>query len=191
MAVAYGPAGAGKDYLLGKLAEQVETKKWLSYTTRSPRDGEVDGKDYHFVSDAKFRELIDAKMIFEYTEHAGALYGKSAASLDMDVLNVAIMEPFGAKAAQDLVPDAVMMRCVADENTRLNRMIESRGEEEAHARMAVDDVEARIAEAGISDPVIEVTEENIDQIVESVVEAYRDLKETRAADNTMGTGPSR
>lgn len=70
------PSGAGKSTLARKLMEWDDTLRFsVSATTRAPRPGEVDGKDYHFLSDSAFRTLVaDGKML-EHAHVFGNFYG--------------------------------------------------------------------------------------------------------------------
>ena len=55
-----GPAGAGKTEIVKKLiAKHPYVRLSVSCTTRAPRPGEVDGVNYHFVSEARFKQLVD------------------------------------------------------------------------------------------------------------------------------------
>ncbi|MGO8609932.1 guanylate kinase, partial [Rhizobium johnstonii] len=61
------PSGAGKSTIARKLlAAEPELSMSVSYTTRAPRPGEVDGKDYHFVSLDKFREMVSNHEFLEW-----------------------------------------------------------------------------------------------------------------------------
>ncbi|HCN81900.1 MAG: guanylate kinase [Akkermansiaceae bacterium] len=62
-----GPSGSGKTTLCRRLADEKEAHYSISCTTRLPRDGEIDGKDYHFLSRKDFQSHIDAG---EFLEHA-------------------------------------------------------------------------------------------------------------------------
>ncbi len=57
------------------LSRHPELNYSISATTRSPRDGEVDGKDYYFISRSKFQRLIEEGEFLEWAEFAGNLYG--------------------------------------------------------------------------------------------------------------------
>ncbi|MHB8481751.1 MAG: guanylate kinase [Nitrospiria bacterium] len=72
------PSGAGKTSLCKKVVERVEDMKIsISYTTRSRRNGEVDGEDYYFVDQGQFRTMIENNEFLEYAEVHGNLYGTS------------------------------------------------------------------------------------------------------------------
>ena len=62
-----GPSGSGKTTLCRRLADEKEAHYSISCTTRLPRDGEIDGKDYHFLTTKDFQSRIDAG---EFLEHA-------------------------------------------------------------------------------------------------------------------------
>jgi len=74
-----GPSGCGKSTLLKKLfADFPDSFGFsVSHTTRSPRPGEVDGKDYHFTSQDKIKEGIANDLFLEYAEFSGNIYGTS------------------------------------------------------------------------------------------------------------------
>ncbi|MEO1432049.1 MAG: guanylate kinase [Cyanobacteria bacterium J06633_8] len=71
-----GPSGVGKGTLMRLLlSRHPELNYSISATTRSPRPGEVDGKDYYFISRSKFQRLIEEGEFLEWAEFAGNLYG--------------------------------------------------------------------------------------------------------------------
>lgn len=81
------PSGAGKTSLCREVAKLVPNLQYsISYTTRSPRPGEVHGKDYFFVDEATFRNMIDRNDFIEWAEVHGNLYGTSRELL-MDAVN--------------------------------------------------------------------------------------------------------
>lgn len=70
------PSGAGKSTLTRRLRAWDPTLDFsVSATTRTPRAGEVDGKDYHFMSDAGFRKYVDDGFMLEYAQVFGNFYG--------------------------------------------------------------------------------------------------------------------
>ena len=71
-----GPSGVGKGTLMRLLlSRHPELNYSISATTRPPRLGEVDGKDYYFISPSKFQQLIEEGEFLEWAEFAGNLYG--------------------------------------------------------------------------------------------------------------------
>lgn len=98
------PSGAGKTTLLrGVMSSLVKVKFSVSHTTRNPREGEVDGVDYHFVSRDTFGQMIVDNVFLEHAEVHGNFYGTSYAAieeqlqdgfdviLDIDVQGAAIL----------------------------------------------------------------------------------------------------
>jgi guanylate kinase len=76
--VVSAPSGAGKTTLCKAITESLENiTHSISYTTRRPRPGEIDGRDYYFVSEQRFQEMIDAGDFAEYARVHGNFYGTS------------------------------------------------------------------------------------------------------------------
>ncbi len=70
------PSGAGKTSLIKKLLEEIDNIVFsISYTTRAPRGSEVDGKDYFFISESKFKQMIDKEEFLEYAKVHNHYYG--------------------------------------------------------------------------------------------------------------------
>ncbi|KAJ7322092.1 hypothetical protein JRQ81_018379 [Phrynocephalus forsythii] len=78
-----GPSGAGKSTLLKKLLKDYENVFGfsVSHTTRQPRPGEVNGKDYHFVTREEMKKEIEAGGFIEHAEFSGNMYGTSKAAI--------------------------------------------------------------------------------------------------------------
>ena len=76
LVVLSGPSGAGKHTVLTRLMEKEPgIRLSVSATTRSPREGEVDGKDYFFLSRTQFDGLIEQDKMLEHAEYCGNCYG--------------------------------------------------------------------------------------------------------------------
>jgi len=77
------PSGAGKTTLTRLLLERCPDLRFsVSHTTRTPRPGEVDGRDYHFVDREHFVDLVGQGAFLEWAEVHGNLYGTSIAEID-------------------------------------------------------------------------------------------------------------
>ena len=78
-----GPSGAGKGTLIGDLMEQFPDKFAFSVsaTTRQPREGEIDGVHYNFVTEEKFNEMVAANEFVEYCGVHTNMYGTTKAQL--------------------------------------------------------------------------------------------------------------
>lgn len=78
-----GPSGSGKDTVLRALKEvDSDVKVSVSMTTRKPRQGDVDGVDYYFVTREYFEKKIAENKMLEYAEYAGNYYGTPADPVD-------------------------------------------------------------------------------------------------------------
>jgi guanylate kinase len=71
-----GKAAAGKDHLR-KILEGRGFRYGVSYTTRPPRQGEIDGRDYYFLEENEFKTLIEQGFFYEYVTFNGWFYGTS------------------------------------------------------------------------------------------------------------------
>jgi guanylate kinase len=81
-----GPSGVGKDTVLRELfAVDPALEYCVSYTTRPPRPGEIDGVSYWFVDEGTFRAMIDRDEFFEWSTVYGELKGRTYASVDKAV----------------------------------------------------------------------------------------------------------
>jgi len=81
--VVSAPSGAGKTSLCRAITDSLEDLTHsVSYTTRKPRNGEIDGRDYHFVSQERFQSMINAGDFAEWAEVHANLYGTSRRMLD-------------------------------------------------------------------------------------------------------------
>ncbi len=83
MVVVSAPSGAGKTSLCQEASRQLpRLVHSVSYTTRTPRPDEQDGRDYHFVSESTFRRMIEAGEFAEWAQVHGHLYGTSRPLLE-------------------------------------------------------------------------------------------------------------
>lgn len=94
-----GMSTSGKTYLAKALSEMPQFSKTVSVTTRAMREGEADGVDYHFVSTADFKALIDKGEFLEYEASHKAMYGTAAFEVERILSNgssaVLVLEPEG------------------------------------------------------------------------------------------------
>lgn len=104
-----GKSAAGKDSTATRLVEEykkigIPAKKVISYTTRPPREGEVDGVDYHFVDLETFVEMQYDDKFIEHTEFRGWRYGTAINSFDDDCINICVLNPVGMTKLKKLCP---------------------------------------------------------------------------------------
>ena len=108
-----GPAGSGKGTVNARLWESEDFVYSVSATTRAPRPGEVDGKNYYFISREDFEGRIAAGEMLEYTSYCGNYYGtplKEALEVIQSGRNLILeIEVEGAMNVKRLYPDAVLI----------------------------------------------------------------------------------
>lgn len=87
--VLFGPAGAGKDYILKKALEEIpQLHKPVLYTSRPMREGEVDGVNYHFITTEEFSEKVISGELIEASVFNHWGYGSSLDSYSKDKINI-------------------------------------------------------------------------------------------------------
>ena len=72
-----GPSGVGKNTIIEAMSTDLDFYFSVSHTTRPQREGEEDGKDYHFVTEERFKNLVDENLMIEYEQYGGFYYGTS------------------------------------------------------------------------------------------------------------------
>ena len=104
MLVLSSPSGAGKTTLSKKIQQSDNSFRIsVSHTTRKSRPNEVEGVDYHFVSEEKFKSLLNKKIFYEHTKIFGNYYGTSKSSVDKIVKkNCNVLFDIDWKGAQQL-----------------------------------------------------------------------------------------
>src|SRR5277367_6070652 len=76
------PSGSGKSTLVSQLRTLVEGLDFsISYTTRAPRGSEIDGREYHFATRARFERMIEQERFLEWAEVFGNYYGTARSAL--------------------------------------------------------------------------------------------------------------
>ena len=126
------PSGAGKTTLLGKVMERVAGLSFsVSHTTRGPRSGERDGKDYHFVSLGAFQKMIEREEFIEWAEVLGNCYGTAHRNLqdlrseEIDVL--LDIDTQGARKIKEKTDSAVFIFLLPPSPETLRERLLSRG----------------------------------------------------------------
>ena len=92
-----GKSASGKDTLQKQIAEDYDIERVVTATTRAMREGEQDGKDYHFMTDQQFNDLKAAGGFVETAEFNGVQYGCPKFSIDFDKEQCIILEPEGVQ----------------------------------------------------------------------------------------------
>ncbi|MDF5736607.1 MAG: guanylate kinase [Nostoc sp.] len=136
-----GPSGVGKGTLMRSLLQRhSELYYSVSVTTRSPRPGEIDGKNYYFISRSKFEQLVTEGEFLEWAEFAGNYYGTPREAvlnqINSGKLVVLEIELEGARQIRASFSSALRIFILPPSFDELEKRIRSRGQdsEEAIAR---------------------------------------------------------
>jgi len=128
-----GPSGVGKGTLIEQLLERVpELELSISATTREPRPGEVDGRDYHFLTPEEFRRRLEAGDFLEHASYSGNYYGTLREEVERRLAEghsvVLEIEVQGARQVRDALGDeAVLIFIAPPDEKALRERLEGRG----------------------------------------------------------------
>jgi len=128
------PSGAGKTSLVNALiAQHAEIKLSVSHTTRAPRDGEIDGKDYHFVDQQTFSAMRDAGQFLESATVFDNSYGTSSETVEtllsegFDV--ILEIDWQGAQQVRNNFPQAIGIFILPPSKATLEQRLRNRGQD--------------------------------------------------------------
>jgi guanylate kinase len=117
-----GPSAAGKNYIRETFAKKGYRSD-ISYTSRSPRDNEINGLDYHFITAEEFQERIFSGLFYEWVKYDNNYYGTGR--YEWENADIFIMETNGVKAIYPADRDDCLIIYVNTSfDTRLKRMRE-------------------------------------------------------------------
>ena len=133
-----GPSGVGKGTLIRLLRERVpELALSTSATTRSPREGEEDGRDYHFLSREEFARRADANEFLEHAAYSGHRYGTLRSEVERRLAAgesvVLEIEVQGARQVRAAMPEAVLVFIAPPDPAALRDRLEGRGTDDPDA----------------------------------------------------------
>jgi len=171
------PSGAGKTSLVAELLRRVRnTLLSVSHTTRAPRPGEQDGRDYHFVSRPTFVAMVERGEFLESANVHDNLYGTSQSWIDRqrarDVDIVLEIDWQGAQQVRKLIPDAIGIFVLPPSLATLRRRLNDRGQDsDAVIERRLQAAQGEIAHLAEFDYVI--INNNFDDAVEDLVSIVR------------------
>lgn len=130
--VVAAPSGAGKTSLLkAVMARRPGLAFSVSCTTRDPRPGEVEGKDYHFVDRAEFERLIAAGEFVEHANVFGNLYGTRRSAVESALAGgrdlILEIDWQGARQVRERLPEAVQIFILPPSRVELEKRLRGRG----------------------------------------------------------------
>ncbi len=139
------PSGCGKGTMLAEILKDNSFRCSVSTTTRAPREGEIDGVNYFFISKEEFESKVSNDEFLEYAEYCENFYGTLKTEVDSYLeqgINVILeIEVQGAMKVRELRPDAVFVFIAPPSVNELRRRLNKRGTETQEV------IEKRIAAA--------------------------------------------
>jgi guanylate kinase len=167
MLIVSSPSGAGKTTLCNRLrADFTDLRFSVSHTTRRPRSGEVEGREYHFVDEPTFRQMAADQAFAEWAEVHGHYYGTSFAEIgrarDEGSGVIFDIDFQGARQIRARVPAAISVFILPPSLSELERRLRGRGtEDEPTTLRRLANAKREIAHYGLFDYV--VVNDDLDQ----------------------------
>ncbi len=133
--VVSGPSGSGKGTILTEVRKDERFYYSVSATTRPPREGEVNGKDYHFMTHEEFEDLIDTHQMLEHAQYLGNYYGTMKQPIEENLAQgkhvLLEIDVQGALQIRSQCPDALFVFIAPPSLSELRRRLIVRGTEPA------------------------------------------------------------
>ena len=133
-----GPSGAGKGTLVARLVSRIN-RLWISVsaTTRRPREGEVEGVSYFFLTEEEFLRLVEQDGFLEWARYAENLYGTPRDAVMSHISEgqgvVLEIDYQGAVQVREKMPEACFIFIEPPSIAELERRLRERGTEDEHA----------------------------------------------------------
>lgn len=189
LVVVSGFSGAGKGTAMKRLLEKYDTYALsVSATTRAPREGEQDGREYFFKTVEAFEEMIAKDELVEYAQYVTNYYGTPRAYVEEQLAagrNVILeIEIQGALKIKEKFPDAVLLFIVPPSAAVLRERLIGRGTE------SIDVIEARLKRAveeaeGVEAYDYIVVNDNLEECVEDINEIIKSEQKRVAKNLTL------
>ena len=166
--VVSAPSGCGKGTILAEILKDESFYYSVSATTRSPRRGETDGVQYHFISKEQFEKNIKEGKMLEYAQYCDNYYGTVKSDVEEKLsqgMNVILeIEVQGAMQIKNICPDAVFIfiappsiselrRRLKKRNTETDKVIEERVAQAADEIKFASDYDYIVVNAELSDAI--------------------------------------
>ncbi len=133
-----GPSGVGKGTLISELLKRVPGLELsISATTREPREGEADGRDYHFLSPDEFARRVEAEDFLEFATYSGNRYGTLRSEVERRLAEghsvVLEIEVQGARQVRAAMRESVQVFIAPAQPEILRERLEARGADSSEA----------------------------------------------------------
>ena len=172
-----GPSGVGKGTVVKELLDR-DKDIWLSIsaTTRDPRMGEKDGENYYFISNERFKDMIDKKEFLEWAQFTGNYYGTPLFTVNEKIEKGFVVlleiEVEGAKQIKEKFPEALSIFLLPPSKEELEKRIRNRGTEKEDAiNRRLSRASYEIATSDKFDFVL--TNHHVDETVKAVFEIIK------------------
>lgn len=178
--VVSGPSGSGKSTLIKLLTQKYHCLKFsVSHTTRKNRDGERNGKEYYFINDTQFREMIAREEFAEWAEVHDRLYGTSLEEIKSKSVGEEILildiDVQGAEIIKKKFPEAMLVFITPPGIGELKRRIKKREKElTSDFLKRIKTAEEEIAKAGFYDH--KMVNDNLEESFEEFERIFLDYK---------------
>ena len=181
-----GPSGAGKGTLVARLMASLDDA-WLSVsaTTRAPREGEVDGVQYYFVSQEEFERMIEADEFLEWARFSGNCYGTPRASVmkhieagEQVILEIEIQ---GARQVKAQMPEAHLIFIEPPSLEVLEQRLRGRGTDSEDAILRRLET-ARVELSGKMEYDMRLVNDDLDVATEELIAYVEDVASGKRPD---------
>lgn len=175
MIVISGPSGVGKDSILDELRiRSLPLCFVVTATSRPPREGEVEGLDYFFVSKARFEEMMAQDELLEYSivylEYKGVPKSQVRAALASGKDVVLRVDVQGARRLRSLYPEAVLIFIVPhDQEEWEQRLINRKTETAESLSVRIQTAREEMEQLGLFDYVVVNAEDRLQDAVDTIV----------------------
>ena len=187
--VVSAPSGCGKGTILLEVLNKNKNLFYsVSATTRTPREGEIDGVNYYFLSKDEFKREIDNGGMLEYAQYCDNFYGtpkkKVVEKLEQGIDVILEIETKGAMQVKGVMPEAVLIFILPPSVLELRRRLNKRGtEEESVIEKRVKEAEDEIRRAFNYDYII--MNDELDKAIEDFEAVLKASKLTKENNKNM------
>jgi guanylate kinase len=140
-----GPSGSGKTTIVQEVVARMQDRypitRVVTYTTRAMRPGEKPGVDYHWITEADFKQKIEEGFFLEWSTAYGAYYGTPRTILDdlaQGMIDILTIDRVGARLIKEKIPDAMTIWLTAPSQEELRKRLINR------AKNTPEDIEKRL-----------------------------------------------